>query len=77
MEQTPKEKLKDIYLDLNIRRFAEHYFGKSGSWLYHKFDQADVNHNGNTDDFTEEQLATLKAGLYDFAERIKAAADTL
>ena len=74
---TPKEKLKDIYLDLNIRRFAERYFSKSGGWLYHKFDRIDVNHNGNPDDFTEEQLAQLKAGLYDFSERIKAAADTL
>ncbi len=27
---TVKEKLSDIYLDLNIRRFANHYFGKSG-----------------------------------------------
>lgn len=74
---TVKEKLSDIYLDLNIRRFANHYFGKSGGWLYHKFDRVDVNNNGHPDDFSEEQLAQLKAGLYDFAERIKTAADTL
>ena len=74
---TVKEKLSDIYLDLNIRRFASRYFGKSGGWLYHKFDRVDVNNNGHPDDFSEEQLAQLKASLYDFAERIKTAADAL
>ena len=74
---TPKQKLHDIYLDLNIRRFANRYFEKSGGWLYHKFDQVDVNHNGHPDDFTEEQLAQLKAGLYDLADRFRAAADKL
>ena len=74
---TVKEKLSDIYLDLNIRRFASRYFGKSGGWLYHKFDRVDVNNNCHPDYFSEEQLAQLKAGLYDFAELIKTAADTL
>jgi hypothetical protein len=74
---TPKQKLQDIYLDLNIRRFANRYFSKSGGWLYHKFDQVDVNQTGKPDGFTDEQIAQLKAGLHDFAERIKAAADTL
>ncbi len=27
-EMTVKEKLSDIYLDLNIRRFANHYFDR-------------------------------------------------
>ena len=72
-----KEKLQDIYLDLNIRRFAECYFGRSGGWLYHKFDRVDVNHNGHPDDFSEEQLLILKQGLYDFSERIRKAADQL
>lgn len=75
--ETPKEKLHDIYLDLNIRRFANRYFGKSSSWLYHKFDQIDTNGNGLHANFNPEELNTLKAGLYDFAERIKAAADKL
>jgi hypothetical protein len=74
---TPKQKLQDIYLDLNIRRFADRYFGKTGGWLYHKFDRVDVNGTGHPEDFTEEQLAQLKTGLYDLADRIKAAADKL
>lgn len=76
-EQTPKQKLQDIYLDLNIRRFANRYFEKSGGWLYHKFDQVDVNQNGHPDGFNDEQLAQLKAGLYDLSERIRVAADKL
>ena len=76
-EMTVKEKLSDIYLDLNIRRFANRYFDKSGGWLYHKFDRVDVNKNGHPDDFTDEQLAQLKAGLHDLADRIHKAADSL
>lgn len=75
--QTVKQKLEDIYLDLNIRRFAQRYFNKSGGWLYHKFDQVDVNKNGHPDDFTPEQVQQLREGLYDLAERIKRAADKL
>lgn len=76
-KQTPKQKLQDIYLDLNIRRFAERYFQKSGSWLYHKFDQVDNNNSGKPQDFTADELTTLKNGLYDYARRITAAADML
>ena len=74
---TPKQKLEDIYLDLNIWRFAQRYFNKSGGWLYHKFDRVDVNQNGHPDDFTDEQLAQLKNGLFDLSDRIRRAADTL
>ena len=42
-----------------------------------KFDRVDVNKNGHPDDFTEEQLAQLKAGLHDLADRIHKAADSL
>lgn len=75
MELTPKQKLDDVYLDLNIRGLSNYYFGKSGSWLYHKFDQCDVN--GKYDDFSQEELQQLKNALYDFANRIKVAADNL
>jgi len=74
---TPKQKLSDVYLDLDIRRLSNRYFGKSGSWLYHKFDRTDVNQNGKPDDFTPEQLNTLKEALFDLAERIRKAAETL
>lgn len=74
---TPKEKLKDVYLDLNIRRIANRYFNKTGGWLYHKFDRIDVNGNGKKDDFSDEELSKLKSALLDFSERIKLAAEKL
>lgn len=74
---TPKEKLRDIYADMNWKPFAENYFHHTAGWLYHKFDQRDVNKTGHNDDFTPEQLHTLKHSLYDFADRIRRAADTL
>ena len=74
---TVKEKMKDIYLDLDIRRFAERYFDKSGSWLYHKFDRENIDSEGKKEDFTPEQLQTLKMGLLDFADRIRQTADKL
>lgn len=75
MEQTPKQKLSDILLDINISKLANRYFGKSSSWLYHKLDGIDGN--GGTGDFSEAELAQLQGALYDLAERIRRAADTL
>ena len=72
---TAKQKLKDVYLDLNIRRIANEYFDKPGTWLYQKFDG--VDNAGEATDFTVEELEQLKNALYDFAERIKTAADKL
>lgn len=72
---TPKQKLSDVILDINIAKIASRYFAKSSSWLYHKFDGIDGN--GGKGDFTAEELNTLKNALYDLAERIKTAADKL
>ena len=72
---TPKQKLSDVILDINIAKIANRYFAKSSSWLYHKFDGIDGN--GGKGDFTAEELNTLKNALYDLAERIKTAADKL
>lgn len=75
MEQTPKQKLSDILLDINISKLANRYFGKSSSWLYHKFDGIDGN--GGKGEFTQEELRQLQAALYDLSDRIRTAADTL
>ena len=72
---TPKQKLADIILDINIAKIANRYFGKSSSWLYHKFDGIDGN--GGKGDFTTQELSQLRDALYDLAERIKTAADKL
>lgn len=75
MEQTPKQKLSDILLDINISKLANRYFGKSSSWLYHKFDGIDGN--GGKGEFTQDELRQLQAALYDLSDRIRTAADTL
>lgn len=74
-EQTPKQKLSDILLDINISKLANRYFGKSSSWLYHKFDGIDGN--GGKGEFSSEELQQLQAALYDLSDRIRKAADTL
>jgi hypothetical protein len=72
---TPKKKLADILLDINVAKIAYRYFTKSSSWLYHKLDGIDGN--GGKGDFTEEELQQLKSALLDLAKRIQNAANTL
>ena len=72
---TPKQILKDVYLDLNIRRIANRYFDKPGTWLYQKFDVD--NQTDKSNDFSAEEREQLKNALYDLAERIKSAANNL
>ena len=72
---TPKQKLADILLDINISKIANRYFGKSSSWLYHKFDGIDGN--GGKGEFSEEELQQLKNALLDLAQRIETAANAL
>lgn len=72
---TVKEKLYDIIVDINLAKIANRYFQKSSGWLYHKLDRRDGN--GKETDFTPEELQQLKGALYDLADRIRKAADTL
>ena len=44
---TPKQILKDVYLDLNIRRIANRYFDKPGTWLYQKLDGDNQTNKSN------------------------------
>lgn len=74
-EQTPKQKLSDILLDINIAKIANRYFCRSSSWLYHKFDGIDGN--GGKGGFTEEELRGLQSALFDLSDRIRRAAETL
>lgn len=70
-----KRKNIELLLDINIGRLAKNYFGKSPSWIYHKFDGRDGN--GKPSDFTEEELQQLKAAFCDLADRLRRAADNL
>lgn len=75
MATNAKQKLYDIIVDINLSKLANRYFGKSSGWLYHKFDGRDGN--GKETDFSPEELEQLRAALYDLADRIRKAADTL
>lgn len=75
MATNAKQKLYDIIVDINLSKLANRYFGKSSGWLYHKFDGRDGN--GKETDFSPEELEQLRGALYDLADRIRKAADTL
>lgn len=71
-----KEKLSDILIEISWMEIARRYFGKSASWLYHKLDgiKGDGSKNGG---FTPSETEQLKFALYDLAERIRNAADSI
>lgn len=66
--------LADVYEEVNWAYLAKRYFGKSRSWLYHKF--SGMN-NGVPDDFSDIDRNTLREALQDIARRVNAAAARL
>lgn len=72
---TVKAKLYDLLISISWADLSKRYFGKSGSWLYHKLDGVDGNKKPT--DFTEEERLILKGALCDLADRIRHAADTI
>nr|DAY26692.1 MAG TPA: protein of unknown function (DUF5053) [Caudoviricetes sp.] len=71
---TPRQVLADVYEEVNWAYLAKNYFGKSRSWLYHKFSG---RNNGVEDDFSDVDRDKLKASLNDIAARIMQAASRL
>ena len=78
MEEHPgtsvKQTLMDVYEEINWAYLAKNYFGKTRSWIYHKFSGTN---NGVPDDFSDMDKEQLKYALYDISRRINAAADRL
>lgn len=72
---TFRAKLDDILVCISWGHIAKDYFGKSPSWLYHKFDEIDGN--GGKGGFTDAELSTFKGALCDLADRIQKVADSL
>ena len=64
----------DVYGEINWAYLAKNYFGKTRSWIYHKFSGTN---NGVPDDFSDVDKEQLKYALYDISRRINAAADRL
>lgn len=73
-DSTVRQVLADVYEEVNWAYLAKNYFGKSRSWLYHKF--SGMN-NGVVDDFSDVDREKLKSSLLDIAERITIAANKL
>jgi len=72
---TVKAHLADILMHVSWGDISREYFGKSGSWLYHKLNGIDGNKKPT--DFTTEELYQLKGALIDLSDRIRRAADSL
>lgn len=69
-----RQVLDEIYEDVNWAYLAQNYFGKSRSWLYHKFSG---RNNGKPDDFSDVDREKLKGALVDIANRLRMTADKL
>lgn len=55
--ETVKQQLSDILLDISRAKTAQKYFGKSGSWMYHKLDGVDGN--GNKSDTSSNLISQI------------------
>lgn len=74
MQMTVKQALEEVYEQINWAYLAKNYFGKSRSWIYHKF--SGMN-NGKPDDFNEQDRQTLKAALLDISQKLTNVAEKL
>lgn len=74
-KNTVKAQLHDLLISISWADLSKRYFGKSGSWLYHKLDGVDSNKRPT--DFTPEERQKLRGALCDLADRIRRAADTI
>ena len=74
-QDTVKGRLADILMHVSWGDISREYFGKSGSWLYHKLNGIDGNKKPTK--FTVEERYQLKGALYDLADRIRRAADNI
>ena len=74
-QDTVKAQLADILMHVSWGDISREYFGKSGSWLYHKLNCIDGNKKPT--DFTLEERYQLKGALIDLSERIRRAADNI
>lgn len=74
MQMTVKQALDEVYEQINWAYLAKNYFGKTRSWIYHKF--SGMN-NGKPDDFNEQDRQTLKAALLDISQKLTNVAEKL
>lgn len=72
---TMKAQMQDLLISISWSDLAKRYFGKSGSWLYHKLDGIDGNRKPT--EFSPEEKEILRGALVDLSNRIRRAADDI
>ena len=72
---TMKAQMQDLLISISWSDLAKRYFGKSGSWLYHKLDGIDGNRKPT--EFSDAEKDILKGALVDLSDRIRRVADTI
>lgn len=70
-----KKRIKDIQMTISWREFANTYFQRSSSWLYHKLDGIDGN--GGEGGFTPQEAEQMRGALIDLSNRIRRAAENI
>ena len=70
-----KKRIKDIQMTISWREFANTYFQRSSSWLYHKLDGIDGN--GGEGGFTYQEAEQMRGALIDLSNRIRRAAENI
>lgn len=70
---TMKAQMSDLLISISWSDLAKRYFGKSGSWLYHKL--YGIDGNKKPTEFSEAEKLILRGALTDLADRIRRAAD--
>lgn len=72
---TMAEKLGEVTKIISMAYIAQHYFGKTRSWLAHKLNGNTVN--GKKADFSRGEIETLKFALSDIAKKLGSLSATL
>ena len=72
---TMAEKLGEVTKIVSMAYIAQHYFGKTRSWLSHKLNGNTVN--GKKSDFTTNEIETLKFALLDISKKLGSLSATL
>ena len=62
-------------MTISWREFANTYFQRSSSWLYHKLDGIDGN--GGEGGFTPQEAEQMRGALIDLSNRIRKAAENI
>ena len=73
--KTMYQQMDDIFDAITWGDLARTYFEKSASWFYNKM--KGIDGNGKPTEFSYEEKVQLQGALYDLADRIRRAADSI